>query len=497
MTDAPARTFLGGFDQPDDTVESRMISELDRVLGQPPRTCLAAGDILFRVDENLDGIWVLLDGKVKLYQDIRGEQVIFHSQTAGRIIGLLALARRSRAFFTCQAVAPATLIHVTTAQLENALQQSEDLRISFITVLLRSMARRNRRLVELQSEVLTLNERLEHERDQLQRTLAELKQAQALLVESEKMATLGQLSAGVAHELNNPVAAIDRAASFVQDDLLGLAESLPNPEVFRTMLRRALEEKPISTREERERRRRLQDELGDETLARTVSSIGIGSAQEFDALCREVGAPRAEAAERLACYHHLGASLRNIDHCADRITNLVKSLRSYIHADRAGASVTDVRVGIDDTLSLFTNRLRDVEVIRDYEEIPHIVAHAGELNQVWTNLVANALDAIDNRGTLTVRTAPGPGKTVEVSVIDNGPGIPPENLDKIFDMRFTTRQGRVEFGLGLGLSITRNIVARHGGRIDVASKPGRTAFTVTLPVSPDQPLSPQPQETTP
>jgi len=104
---------------------------------------------------------------------------------------------------------------------------------------------------------------------------------------------------------------------------------------------------------------------------------------------------------------------------------------------------------------------------------------------------------MQNRGQITVVTAPAPPHAIAVSVIDNGPGIPPENLEKIFSLRFTTRQGRVEFGLGLGLSITRNIIARHGGTIDVNSRPGRTEFRVTLPISPANRMMTQSEEPSP
>jgi len=481
------RTVLTRFNEPDDVIESRMIGELDQILGQHPRIELPAGTMIFHQDDPLDGIFILLEGTVSLFQVIDGKEIVFHSQTVGKILGLLALTRHSRSFFNCRANTPVVLMKIRFDELDRALQESESLLVSFITVLLRSMARRNKRLVELQTEVLGLNKSLATERDNLSRTLKELQQAQALLVESEKMATLGQLAAGVAHELNNPVAAINRAAEFVHEDLLALAAELPDGAMVRETLERTFHHKPVSTREQREFRHQLADALGDETLAERLVGMGIHTVEEYHRLVRPLHGSQDEKMAKFDRFHQLGSALRNIEHCADRISGLVKSLRAYIHADQPDESAVNVHEGIEDTLRLFANRMRDVSIECQFGELPPIIANAGELNQVWTNLIANALDAMKNRGSLTIVTSREPHDCIAVRIIDNGPGIPPENIEKIFGMRFTTRQGRVEFGLGLGLSITRNIVTRHGGKIEVRSQPGRTEFCVTLPIChPDQ-----------
>lgn len=476
------RTLLTHLNEPDEVVEARMIRALDAIPHELPRLDLPAGSNVFHHDDPMDGIYILISGQVKLYQMMEGKEVVFHSQSVGRILGLLSLTRQSKSFFTCTTITPVRLLKITFKELDDALQQSESLMVAFITVLLRSMARRSTRLVELQTEVLTLNKRLSIERDTLARTLRELQQAQAMLVESEKMATLGQLAAGVAHELNNPIAAINRAADFIQKDLLALTADMPNGSVFEEMLNRALAQKPISTREQREHRRALAKSLGSEELAELLVGMGIQDEADF----RRVGAPLfgtdAEIIHQLNRYYQVGGSLRNIGSCAERIAELVKSLRSYSRTDGADEKETDLHEGLEDTLRLFSNRLRDVTLERQYGELPPLHAHPGELNQVWTNLIANALDAIKNQGQITIATSREEGYAV-VRIIDSGPGIPPENIKKIFQLKFTTRQGRLEFGLGLGLSITQNIVARHGGHIEVRSQPGRTEFCVYLPIA--------------
>ncbi len=474
--------------EPGDQVEARMLQDLLEQLDDPPRLDAPSGTVLFRKGDPMNGIYVILNGAVDLYLDIDEQEVVFHKQTAGKIVGLLSLTQRSKAFFSARTTAPAQLLSISFDELDRALQQSQALRESFITVLLQSMARRTMRLVDLQHEVVALNMSLSRERDALSRTLHELQQAQAFLVETEKMATLGQLAAGVAHELNNPTAAIGRAADFIQEDLLALANELPDGAAFHAMLTRALNQKPVSTREQREHRRALAGVLRDETMAAQLVEMGIHEQEEYRQLAADLPGNDPEKIVRLTRYHQLGGAVRNIARCAERIADLVNSLRSYSRSDTSAAVEFDVHDGIEDTLRLFSNRLRDMEVERQYADLPPITGNPGALNQVWTNLIANALDAMDNRGRLTIATS-REANGITARIVDNGPGIAPEHRDKIFELRFTTRQGRVEFGMGLGLTISQNIVSRHGGRISVQSKPGHTEFCVSLPLSPADSVS--------
>jgi two-component system, NtrC family, sensor kinase len=478
------RTLLTRLNEPDDAVEARMISALDALLLNPPRKKLAAGEMVFRQNDPMTDIYILVSGQVKLYQEMDGREVIFHAQTSGRILGLLALTRRSLAFFNCRTLTPVELMQIPFEDLDRALQQSDSLLVAFITVLMRSMARRSTRLVELQTEVLALNKSLSRERDALAHALMELQQAQGLLVESEKMATLGQLAAGVAHELNNPIAAISRAADFIREDLLALSAELPDGALFEAMLKRALTLNVLPTKEQRERRRTLAKELGDAEMAEELVGMGVYTPAEYRELQALAPGQLTDTLAPMRRYYQIGGALRNISTCSGRIAELVKSLRSYSRADDSEAREIDIHEGLEDTLRLFSNRLRNVRVERHYAALPPIAVHAGPINQVWTNLIANALDAMKDEGNLTIETdLHGSSRSIMVRIIDSGPGIPPEHLKRIFDLRFTTREGRVEFGLGLGLSISQNIVARHGGCIDVQSEPGRTVFTVCLPLT--------------
>jgi signal transduction histidine kinase/DNA-binding response OmpR family regulator len=470
--------FLADAGATDEDVEDVVLKGIDEALGHQEPETLAAGTILFEQGAEIDGIWILVAGKVQLYRDIEGEETVFHSQTVGRIIGLLALSHGGTTAFSCRALTDISVIKLSLRDLDQALQHDPSLSIAFVTVLLRSMARRNHRAIELQTEVSILNRSLQRERDQLTRTLKQLEQAQMRLVESEKMATLGQMAAGIAHELNNPIAAISRAAAFLVQDVDAIAARHPRGTVISEMVKRALQREPLSTRTVRNARKTLSSELGDPDLARRLTEMDILAKEDYDRLL----SGEKVALEELEKYHQLGNSLRNLRTCAARITTLVDSLRSYARTGQGLDHDLDIHQGLDETLTLFGHELRTLVVEREFGTLPAIEARAGELNQVWTNLVSNALQVMHGQGTLRIETeAPDPGH-VAVRIIDSGPGIPPENMDRIFDLNFTTRQGSADFGLGIGLPLCREIVARHQGTLTVESRPGRTCFTVTLPL---------------
>jgi signal transduction histidine kinase len=180
----------------------------------------------------------------------------------------------------------------------------------------------------------------------------------------------------------------------------------------------------------------------------------------------------------------LSALARDIESSTDRISELVGALKEYSYMDQARFQEIDVRNGIESTLKIMHHKLKNgVEVRREFSpDVPKICAYVGELNQVWTNLIDNAVDAMDGHGVLTLRTRPvAEGLVVEVS--DTGKGIPADIIDRIYEPFFTTkRQGN---GTGLGLDITyRVVVYRHGGTIQVRSEPGETVFSVQLPIKP-------------
>jgi two-component system, NtrC family, sensor kinase len=243
----------------------------------------------------------------------------------------------------------------------------------------------------------------------------------AEVVNQAKLATLGMLVAGVAHEVNTPLGAINS-----------------NHDV----LRRALA--------------RLQAILADEVV----------EPHELEEVRRIVKA-----------VDHV---LRVNDIAVDRMNTLVKSLRTFGRLDRAEVDWADLREGIDATLAILAHETRDVLIDVEYGELPRVRCHPDRLNQVWMNLILNAVHAMPGGGTLTIRAGACAADAVRVMVMDTGRGIEAEHLERIFEPGFTTKAGRV--GMGLGLLIARQVVEHHRGRIEVESEPGRGAtFTVTLP----------------
>jgi signal transduction histidine kinase len=325
---------------------------------------------------------------------------------------------------------------------------------------------------------------------------AQLAQSQAALVQSEKMAALGQLVAGVAHELNTPLGAIRASVSnltaavdhalFQMPDLLA---ALPDGDRgrFVALVRQAGEPAaPMTSREQRAARRALGQALeaqGVDDAAQVADHLvdmGIVALDGHASLLR-----RGDARSLLDSAYNLSALRRNshnIDVAADRAAKIVFALKTYAHPGAAGGEAREGALAdnLDTVLTLYHSQIkRGIEVVREYGDRGVFAGRHEELNQVWTNLVHNALQAMGDHGTLTVSVARTDG-AFEVAIADSGGGIPAEVLPRIFEPFYTTKAAGE--GTGLGLSICKDIVEGHGGRIGVASAPGRTVFTVRLPI---------------
>jgi len=481
------RSFLEDRALSDDEVEAEMIAEIDRALGNPERVTVPAGTRVLTAGEPVDGMKVVVEGRVQLTLDVDGRSIVFHARTAGRVIGLNAMAlAKTNAFFNADAVEETTFIPLTLEQFDDALRHSPTLAIHFVSVALRAMARRNQRSIELRTTVDRLARDLEQERDELADALERLNATHARLVESEKLATLGQLAAGVGHELNNPAAVISRAADFLTEDIEALTATVPGAGRFVDAVTVARKTQPVSTRVIRQHTRQLAEDLGDRTLARRLVQIGITSREAYDEIFSEMPDPDVQL-ERMERFHRIGTAIRNIDAAADRIVRLVGAVRSYVRGNQEMIEAFDIRPGIEETLLLLGHELEHVDVEASYpDEIPCVDGYPGDLNQVWTNLITNAIQAMEGLDArLLIDVSATDSGDVQVAITDTGAGIPPEHLDRIFEPAFTTKSGRVEFGLGLGLQIVKDIVVRHNGSISVKSEPGNTCFTVVLPPSRD------------
>jgi signal transduction histidine kinase len=318
-----------------------------------------------------------------------------------------------------------------------------------------------------------------------------------------KLISLGTMTAGLAHELNNPAAAIGRSAAEAREAFQEAAEkaaelgNLPLTEEQRSFVvglphelaRRARTAAPLDSLEVSD----LEDELalwmedhGVEEgweISPTLVGAGLGTAW-LEGLTAKV--PEEALGGVLGWLQATMAGdqlLREIEGGSARISELVGAIKSYTHMEKAASKKVDVHAGLNSTLIMLGHKLKkgDVEVVRDFEkDLPHVCGHAGELNQVWTNLIDNAIDAVDGKGRITVRTASENGRVL-VEVSDDGPGIPDDVRRRIFEPFYTTKD--VGKGTGLGLDISyRVVVEDHKGDIRVLSEPGDTRFQVRLPV---------------
>jgi len=334
--------------------------------------------------------------------------------------------------------------------------------------------------------------------------LAYLKQ-EVMLRQSERLATLGRLSAGMAHELNNPAAAARQGAEQLRTAVARLeraqlalgASGLSNQQrdVIADFQEEALERaKAASSLDPIARsdlERAVEDWLDQKCIpdpwehAPTFAASGLG-VSELEDLSGRFDSSMApividSVGSRLAAF----ALIRDIARAARRIADIVKALKGYSYMDQAPVQLVDVREGLDDTLVMLSSRLRDgININLDYADpIPRVLGYGSELNQVWTNLIDNAISAMGDEGALELK-AYGDGGWVVVEVADSGPGIPIEAQDKIFDPFYTTREPGE--GTGLGLSVSHGIVVeKHRGQISVSSRPGATRFVVKLPISAD------------
>ena len=465
--------LLEGLDRDEREVVMELLAGVERVLGQRPRLIVPEGTQLVTQGEPVGAVYLVLDGQV-------------------------SLARAEDAFFTGETATEATLVRLTTEQLQIVISEDPSIGATLTALAIRSLTRRLMRAEDLHLENAMLAEDLEAQKEALAATLEDLRATRAELVERARFAMLGELSAGIAHELNNPVTALVRAAKHLHEDV-DAALAAPATASSREAMARALTAPPRSTSVERALMKELLPVVGDRTLARRLVRAGIQGADGARSLAQIPGGIDAyEAGARL------GGSLRSVLAAGDRVIELTQSLKGYARPDAEDLKPVDVREGIDDVLRLTAHRVRGIRIDCDYEDVPPVRAHPAKLQQVWTNLIVNAAEAIEDENAdlvaaaeasggvpelpargeaealirITVRPTP---EGVSVTIHDNGPGIDPGIVDKIMEPHFTTKAGRVRFGLGMGMSIVRSIIADHGGTLTIDSHPGSTTMRISLP----------------
>ena len=399
---------------------------------------LAPGDRLIGEGEEADALYVILDGELEVTKRSGTAEIPLARVGPGSLQGEIAALEGGRRLASVQAVTEAEALRIPVDAIRELLSAGPDVALSVIRT-----------------------------------AVGRLRSMEATLREREKLAGLGTLAAGLAHELNNPAAAAARTARAL-GEAVAVAVALPRPS--------PMPEPPEAAPGPRSALDRA--DLIDEIAALTGSSDAASALVDAGWSASSLRAQPAEAVAWLAADASVHQLLEELVMSADRISEIVAAVKGYAYLDQAPRQRVDVRIGLEQTLVILRHKLREggVSVVRALDEdLPEIEAYGSELNQVWTNLVDNAIDAMDGGGTLTLRAARDPdGDGVRVSVCDSGPGIPPEVRARLFEPFATTKPpGK---GTGLGLHISHNVVARHGGRIDVESSPDGTCFLVALPL---------------
>jgi signal transduction histidine kinase len=419
------------------------------------------GDVVAEAGAPADRMWVVLTG------ELRGQRAgdsRTYSVRAPQITGMLPYSRLTHAPLTTRALAPTTIA---------------TLNVSYFPELLERLPALGKKLVGVLADRIRDTTRADEQRD--------------------KLTALGKLSAGLAHELNNPASAVRNAAIAMHETVKALRtaglhldrrELSPEDRTFLAQIECDWSKNhPPAALDSLERSDR-EDAIGDWLEGHAVANARILAPDLVDAGCdietlgglfaRFDGETLADAITRLTASFTLNRLVEQIEHGTTRISDLVRAIKEYSYMDQSPEQEVDVHEGIENTLIMLHYRLKHgVEVIREYDRsIPRICARGSELNQVWTNLIDNAIDAMGGRGELLVRTAAEFGEIL-VEIRDSGPGIPPEIRDRIFEPFFTTKQ--VGEGTGLGLGTVYRIVQKHRGLLNVESKPGRTSFQVRLP----------------
>jgi len=433
-------------------------------ISQSQEVHLKAGDVYVRQGDPAESMGVVLDGQLEARGEIGGDTIMIPMKS-GDVIGVLPFSRMKQYSVTGRALTDSRVLRFPVARFPELVQKMPEL---------------TQRLVGLMSDRIREVTRFEQQRDRL--------------------AGLGKLSAGLAHELNNPASAAKRAASQLRDILKKIKDA--SHELGRRDLTQAQKaeieklETAIILRDDPPPNALtvadLEDQLDSLLRSHGQSDLWQLSAdlarknvrpEVLESLFAALDAGTARAAlVRIAASVEMANLLNEIESSTSRISDLVRAIKEYTYMDQAPVQNVDIVKSLETTLTILNHKLkRGVTVLRDYQKVPFLVNSFGsELNQVWTNLIDNAIDAMGGKGELRIRTYRD-DNCVVVEIGDNGPGISPEIEAHIFEPFFTTKA--VGEGTGLGLDTVQRIVRKHRGNIQVTSQPGNTRFQVFLPLA--------------
>jgi signal transduction histidine kinase len=422
---------------------------------------LQTGDLLFDERSVVDSFYVVLEGEVEISRLDGAEEIPVLNHGPGEFTGGLVMLTGRTSIHRAKAAEPSRILEIDSETFRRLPVEVPDVADMFISGLARRM-----------------------------------RYTQRAYRQQEKFAALGKLSAGLTHELNNPAAAARRASEELGDAILeAQLTAIGHDERFSAGEREALVAvqretaagnsvllDPLSLGDAEDE---LADWLGDRgceepwDLAPALAEAGVGMdrleemAEVFDDRSLACGL------EWLAGTLDLIGLAGEIETCAGRISELVGAMKEYTYMDRAVVGEVDVISGLQNTLTILGPRLKGISLSTEYEkDLPNIPGRGSELNQVWTNLIDNAIDAVEGRGSIIVR-AYTEGARVVVEVVDDGPGIPRAAQVHVFEPFYTTKD--IGAGTGLGLATVWRIVTDHEGEILLRSEPGETRFAVKLP----------------
>ena len=444
-------------------------TDLNRICGIIQEVELAAGECLFDEGSTGDRAYIIREGELEVFKISSGREVMLAVRGPGEVIGEMSLLEQMPRMASVRARLDSRLVVISQQQFDGLLSSSPTVaRAMLDTVLTRW-------------------------RDNF-----------AVLRQSEKMAQLGTLVAGVAHELNNPSSAVQRGAEQLQTVMLNLAEAYTafyalEPTTAQTQLLQELVQQiperiagapRLSALERSDREAELEAWMSEQGVQNpwdyASSFVGLNyDAAALADLMAQFDSRQIPAVARWYCSSYSSYSLlAEIRQGAERMSSIVKALKTYSFHDQGPVQTVDIHEGLDNTLTILNYKLKSgVEIRREYDpDLPRIEARGSELNQVWTNLLDNAIDAMDGRGIITLRTRQEAPHWVVVEIEDNGPGIPPEIQSRIFEAFFTTKPPGKGTGLGLDISY-KIVVLQHRGDIKVTSEPGQTCFEVWLPIN--------------
>jgi signal transduction histidine kinase len=432
-------------------------------ISQAKEMHLKAGDVYSRQGDAADAMFVVLEGHLQGRGELAGELFVFDLEP-GDVTGVLPFSRMKQFSVSGRALTDSRALRFPASLFPDLIQKMPEL---------------TKRLVGMMADRIRETTRLEQQQDRL--------------------ASLGKLSAGLAHELNNPASAAKRAAGQLRHMLakirnasLELGKRVLSPaqkaEIEKLEASFTLEVVPPDALTVND----LEDQI--DSLLRSHGQndlwmLAAGLARRnikpevVESLFSNLEADTARAAlVRIAASVEVASLVHEIESSTSRISDLVGAIKEYTYMDQSPVQNVDVVKSLETTLTILNHKLkRGVQVQRDYQPIPLLVNSFGsELNQIWTNIIDNAIDAMHSKGELRIRTYRDDGCVV-VEIGDNGPGIPAEVQPHIFEPFFTTKG--VGEGTGLGLDTVQRIVKKHRGNISVNSKPGDTRFQIWLPVA--------------